>query len=58
MKPYKIYEPERSSYTDRVSGATVHMLTNYKGHSVHPILPKTRGSTADANSYSPPTAKT
>ena len=38
MKPYKIYEPERSSYTDRVSGATVHMLTNYKGHSVHPYF--------------------
>ena len=38
MKPYRIYQPERTTCTDRVSGAKVHMLTNYKGHSVHPYF--------------------
>ena len=38
MKPYRIYAPERTTYVDRVSGATVHMLTSYKGHSVHPYF--------------------
>ncbi len=38
MKPYKIYAPERTTSKDRVSGATVHQLTNYLGHSVHPYF--------------------
>ncbi len=38
MKPYKIYAPERTTFKDRVSGATVHQLTNYLGHSVHPYF--------------------
>ena len=29
------WEPELNVYQDPVSGATVHQLTNYKGHSNH-----------------------
>ncbi len=38
MKPYRIWAPERTEYRDRVSGARVHKLTGYKGHSVHPYF--------------------
>jgi oligogalacturonide lyase len=38
MKPYRIYPSERTSYEDRVSGQTVHKLTGYLGHSVHPYF--------------------
>lgn len=38
MKPYKIYPSEVITFKDRVSGATVHQLTNYLGHSVHPYF--------------------
>ena len=38
MKPYSIYPSEKRTYKDRISGATVHQLTNFKGHSVHPYF--------------------
>ena len=38
MKPYAVYPSERKSFQDRISGATVWQLTDYKGHSEHPYF--------------------
>lgn len=38
MKPYRVYESERRSFPDRVTGLTVHQLTGYLGHSQHPYF--------------------
>ncbi|MFV0401534.1 MAG: oligogalacturonate lyase family protein [Oscillospiraceae bacterium] len=38
MQPFEIYPSERVTFTDRISGATVHRLTDYKGHSTHPYF--------------------
>ena len=38
MKSFHTYPSERITYQDRVTGATVHQLTNHKGHSVHPYF--------------------
>ena len=38
MKPYAIYQSEKKSFQDRISGATVWQLTNYRGHSEHPYF--------------------
>lgn len=35
MKPYRIYPSERTTYKDRVSGVTIHRLTNHLGHSIN-----------------------
>jgi len=38
MKPYQLYPSEKRTFKDPVSGATVHQMTNYLGHSVHPYF--------------------
>ncbi|GHT65580.1 oligogalacturonide lyase [Spirochaetia bacterium] len=38
MKPYSVYPSERKNFQDRISGVTVHQLTNFKGHSEHPYF--------------------
>lgn len=38
MKSYQTFPSERITFKDRVTGATVHQLTNYKGNSVHPYF--------------------
>lgn len=35
MKAFEVYPSEMSDYQDRISGATVHRLTSYLGHSNH-----------------------
>ena len=38
MKPYQIFESERTTIEDRITGAKIHQLTDYMGHSVHPYF--------------------
>lgn len=38
MKSYKTFAPEKTTFTDRTTGATVHQLTNYKCNSTHPYF--------------------
>ena len=38
MKSYRTFASEKTTFTDRVTGAVVHQLTNYKCNSTHPYF--------------------
>lgn len=38
MKPFRIYPSEKTTFKDRVSGVTIHRLTEHLGHSIHPYF--------------------
>ena len=38
MKSYKTFASEKTTFTDRTTGAIIHQLTNYKCNSTHPYF--------------------
>ena len=38
MKSYKTFASEKTTFSDRTTGATVHQLTNFKCNSTHPYF--------------------